>query len=157
MNIILLTHPREMLRENNTGQLVSPVLGDRVRVVEWHRKQPDAELLRSIAASQVGLVFPSTNENTLEKTGEITKTLLYLVIIDATWQEARKIFNQSPYLQGLPRVPLMGAAKSIYPLRRNQIEGGLCTAECVIHLLTQWENVNEAQQLHQSLMALINR
>ena len=77
------------------------------------------------------------------------------MLIDATWQEARKMYNQSPYLKALPKVSLVDAPKSIYPLRRNQIEGGLCTAECVIHLLTESENVIEAQQLSQLLMTFI--
>ena len=156
MNIILLTHPREMLRANNTGKLVSQVLGERARVVEWHRKQPDAELLRLIAGGKVGLVFPSDDKNISQKVCEISQRLLYLVLIDATWQEARKMFNQSPYLKALPKVLLINSPKSIYPLRRNQIEGGLCTAECVIHLLTESENIIEAQQLSELLMTFID-
>ncbi|MGI2038441.1 DTW domain-containing protein [Shewanella frigidimarina] len=155
LKIILLTHSREMDRANNTGQLVKQVLGDNARVVEWHRKQPDAELLTAIESGVVGLVFPSNEENISEKVSEISKRILYLVLIDATWQEARKMYNQSPYLKALPKVSLIGTSKSIYPLRRNQIEGGLCTAECVIHLLTESENVIEAQQLSQLLMTFI--
>lgn len=155
LKIILLTHSREMDRANNTGQLVKHVLGDSARVVEWHRKQPDAELLTAIEAGLVGLVFPKDDENISENVCEIPKSLLYLVLIDATWQEARKMYNQSPYLKALPKVSLVDAPKSIYPLRRNQIEGGLCTAECVIHLLTESENVIEAQQLSQLLMTFI--
>lgn len=155
LKIILLTHSREMARENNTGQLVKQVLGARARVVEWHRKQPDAELLAAIEAGLVGLVFPSNEENISAKVSEISKRILYLVLIDATWQEARKMYNQSPYLRALPKVSLIGTPKSIYPLRRNQIEGGLCTAECVIHLLTESKNVIEAQQLSQLLMTFI--
>ena len=153
LKIILLTHSREMDRANNTGQLVKHVLGDSARVVEWHRKQPDAELLAAIEAGKVGLVFPS--DDTTQEAGLSLASPEYLVIIDATWQEARKMYNQSPYLKALPKVSLVSAPKSIYPLRRNQIEGGLCTAECVIHLLTESENVIEAQQLSQLLMTFI--
>jgi DTW domain-containing protein YfiP len=79
-----------------------------------------------IAAGKVGLVFPSDDKNISQKVCEISQRLLYLVLIDATWQEARKMFNQSPYLKALPKVLLINSPKSIYPLRRNQIEGGLC-------------------------------
>ncbi|WP_351088479.1 tRNA-uridine aminocarboxypropyltransferase [Shewanella sp. S1-49-MNA-CIBAN-0167] len=165
MNIILLTHPREVLRANNTGQLVTKVLGERVRVVEWHRKQPDAALLSAIEAGNVGLVFPSDDTlANVEVPSRVNQHLdqplhqpsyEYLVIIDATWQEARKMFNQSPYLKALAKVSLVGTSKSIYPLRRNQIEGGLCTAECVIHILTESKNLTEAHQLSQLLMTFI--
>ncbi|AZG36888.1 DTW domain-containing protein [Shewanella psychromarinicola] len=161
VNIILLTHPREVLRANNTGQLVTKVLGERVRVVEWHRKQPDAALLSAIEAGKVGLVFPSADTlANVEVPSRVDQPLHqpsyeYLVIIDATWQEARKMFNQSPYLKALAKVSLVGTSKSIYPLRRNQIEGGLCTAECVIHILTESKNLTEAHQLSQLLMTFI--
>jgi len=153
LKIILLTHPREMARGNNTGQLVKQVLGDNTRVVEWHRKQPDVDLLAAIDAGKVGLVFPSD-----ETTQDGTLSLVayeYLVIIDATWQEARKMFNQSPYLKSLPKVPLVGTPKSIYPLRRNQIEGGLCTAECVALLLNNAGESALSTQLMAQLITFI--
>ncbi len=153
VNIILLTHTREVLRANNTGQLVSKVLGERARVVEWHRKQPDAALLSLIAAGKVGLVFPS--DEIVTETHVSSASAEYLVLIDATWQEARKMFNQSPYLKTLPRVALQASQASIYPLRRNQIEGGLCTAECVALLLKNAGEPVLAKQLTDQLMAFI--
>ncbi|AZG73913.1 DTW domain-containing protein [Shewanella livingstonensis] len=155
LKIILLTHSREMDRANNTGQLVKHVLGDSARVVEWHRKQPDAELLTAIEAGKVGLVFPG--DETTQETGLLLAPHEYLVIIDATWQEARKMFNQSPYLTGLPKVSLMNPPKSIYPLRRNQIEGGLCTAECVALLLNNAGEGALSTRLTEQLMTFIER
>ena len=153
MNIILLTHSRELLRANNTGQLVVQVLGDRARVIEWHRKQPDAELINLIEAGKVGLVFPSDN-NALD-TDKISTKIEYLVLIDATWQEAHKMYNQSSYLKSLPKVGLQPTHASIYPLRRNQIDGGLCTAECVALLLNQADEPVLAKQLTEQLMTFI--
>jgi DTW domain-containing protein YfiP len=153
LKIILLTHPREMARANNTGQLVKQVLEDNVRVVEWHRKQPDTELLTAIEAEKVGLVFPS--DETAQEAILPLFTYEYLVIIDATWQEARKMFNQSPYLKALPKVSLVDAPKSIYPLRRNQIEGGLCTAECAALLLNHAGESAWSTQLMELLMTFI--
>lgn len=67
-----------------------------------------------------------------------------VVILDATWQEARKMLRQSPYLKTAARVslpPLM--PESAFILRRNQQEGGLCTAECIIAL---WRQCGRAEQ-----------
>ncbi|ABI71159.1 tRNA-uridine aminocarboxypropyltransferase [Shewanella frigidimarina] len=155
LKIILLTHSREMDRANNTGQLVKQVLGDNARVVEWHRKQPDAELLAAIEAGKVGLVFPS--DEITQEAGLSLASPEYLVIIDATWQEARKMFNQSPYLKELPKVSLVNPPKSIYPLRRNQIEGGLCTAECVALLLNHAGESALSTRLTEQLMAFVER
>ncbi|MCL1114191.1 DTW domain-containing protein [Shewanella basaltis] len=166
MQFILLTHPRERLRATNTGQLVLQALGERAQVIEWHRKQPDAALLAAIEAARVGLVFPTDEplNMTVDSAGDLQASTQecappfeYLLLIDATWQEARKMYNQSPYLKSLAKVGLQPAHASIYPLRRNQLEGGLCTAECVVLLLKKAGELELAQQLIESLMEFIKR
>ena len=167
MQFILLTHPRERLRITNTGQLVLQVLGERARVIEWHRKQPDPALIAAIDAGLVGLVFPTDDDTPLVSSNsadnvnasakECTPAFEYLLLIDATWQEARKMYNQSPYLKSLIKVGLQPTHASIYPLRRNQLEGGLCTAECVALLLEQAGEPELAQQLTERLMGFIER
>ena len=51
------------------------------------------------------------------------------VLLDATWQEARKMFRKSPYLDHLPVLSLQPAQLSRYRLRRAQRAEHLCTAE----------------------------
>ncbi|MCE9781931.1 tRNA-uridine aminocarboxypropyltransferase [Shewanella algae] len=69
---------------------------------------------------------------TTQKTAlKIGKPLNSLVILDATWQEAGKMYRQSPYLQSLARVELQTEQDSAFRLRRNQRQGGLCTLECI--------------------------
>ncbi|MBO2586611.1 DTW domain-containing protein [Shewanella algae] len=62
---------------------------------------------------------------------KLGKPLNSLVILDATWQEAGKMYRQSPYLQSLARVELQTEQDSAFRLRRNQRQGGLCTLECI--------------------------
>ncbi|TVL06521.1 tRNA-uridine aminocarboxypropyltransferase [Shewanella algae] len=62
---------------------------------------------------------------------KIGKPLNSLVVLDATWQEAGKMYRQSPYLQSLARVELQAEQGSAFRLRRNQRQGGLCTLECI--------------------------
>jgi DTW domain-containing protein YfiP len=56
---------------------------------------------------------------------------LELIILDATWQRARKMYRQSPYLQQLPTWQFCHAPASQFARRRNQVEGGWCTAEMI--------------------------
>ncbi|WP_028468851.1 DTW domain-containing protein [Neptunomonas japonica] len=153
MHIILLTHERELLKKTNTGRLVEALDGLNVTRITWQRTCPDASLLEWIKEGEVGLLYPdkgsdNKNCNTGELAGsdEEAKPALPLnkqkvallskfILIDSTWQEARKIFNRSPYLKLLPRVSLDLVDDSKFILRRNQIDGGLCTAESVIALL----------------------
>ena len=58
-----------------------------------------------------------------------------IIIIDSTWQEARKIFNHSAYLKNAPQFTLKTSNDSLYTLRANQPKGGLCTIECIIEVL----------------------
>ena len=147
MKIILLTHQRELDRKSNTGQLVIDVLGFAASRIIWDRVNPDGALLSLIQQAKVGLLFPELEASEKGEggqprqvcIGENNKAALaefeHLVIIDATWQEARKIYNRSAYLHSLTKVNLSHSIKSSFRLRRNQIDGGLCTAECVGLLL----------------------
>lgn len=143
MHIILLTHQRERVKKTNTGQLVVSQPGLKVTRIIWERTSPDPALLKWIEEGTLCLLYPeqvcsdSSNE-TLEKpvhTDPDCSEKTGFILIDSTWQEARKIFNRSPYLKHLPRLSLEPADCSLFRLRRNQIAGGLCTAESVIALL----------------------
>ena len=68
-------------------------------------------------------------------------------LLDATWQEAGKMFNKSPYLKNVPRTKIKPRQISQYQLRRNQPEGGLCTAECVVEILTAKNYIDIAERL----------
>ncbi|MCE9850772.1 tRNA-uridine aminocarboxypropyltransferase [Shewanella chilikensis] len=86
---------------------------------------------------------PSSNLNQSPVQGatwpqDVAQNLNSLVILDATWQEAGKMYRQSPYLQSLARVELQAEQGSAFRLRRNQRQGGLCTLECIAAV---WQNL----------------
>jgi DTW domain-containing protein YfiP len=173
MKIYLLTHSREPTRGTNTGQLVSLVLGERARVIIWDRVNPDPDLLHLIESQSVSLLFPEPSVNVMDATGTATannelKTPEALpmtsnqalsnqarpsgyIILDATWQEARKMYNRSPYLHSLVKCQLTPARPSSYVMRRNQLAEGLCTAECVSELLRLHNEPELAQTLDLAL------
>lgn len=147
MQIILLTHERELTRPSNTGQLALVAFPDKVQRVTWSRVHADTALIAALASQQAILLFPKEDakmsvasaenqaEYILDPTiDSIAKTV---VILDATWQEARKMFRQSPYLKAAVRIGLDSPASSDFSLRRNQVDGGLCTVECIITLWQQ--------------------
>lgn len=83
----------------------------------------------------VALLYPSEESELISEKCCSSNSFKNYVVIDGTWQEARKIYNKSPYLHDLPTVKVETSAASIYTLRRNQKESGLCTAECVVEVL----------------------
>ena len=147
MKLFLLTHQKELHRKTNTGFLAVELLGDDVEVVLWERTRPNKKLLDCIEQKKVALLYPHEGSETL------CETSLYdvYIIIDSTWQEAQKIYNQSPYLHNLLCVKIHRDKKSVYFLRRNQKEQGLCTAEIVVEVLKSRSMFEEAEDLEARL------
>ncbi len=154
MNIYLLTHQRELGRSSNTGKLVADVLQENCRVIIWDRVNPDTELLQRIKNEAVALLFPGEHSVNLEQSENIFDSY---ILLDATWQQAVKMYNHSPYLKHLPRLVIHQSAPSIYSLRRNQKEQGLCTAESAITLLKHHRQATVADKLESGLRALIQK
>jgi len=151
MQIILLTHSREVSKKTNTGQLVQQFIPNTQTII-WQRIQPDKKLLQLIKTGKTALVYPSDETDKSAAHCDFENYIL----IDSTWQEARKIYNRSPYLQNLPRLQLIRNSQSQYSLRRNQLEGGLCTAECAIELLLRKGKTALANELQDSFNNFIS-
>jgi DTW domain-containing protein YfiP len=151
MKITLLTHFKEFEKRSNTGRLVVDVLGDNAEQIRWDRMNPPARLLEEIEAGGVALVYPGA----ADENGDDLSGITQFIVIDGTWHEARKIHQRSPYLQKIRRIGLTTGEKSVYNLRKNQKESGLCTAECVIEVLRMSGNSAEADRLHEQFLAFI--
>lgn len=144
MTIFLLTHQRERFKKTNTGSLVVDVLAKKSRIIVWDRVAPDPGLLNMISEGSIALLYPSDDSLLADDAPDYQ----HYIIIDGTWQEARKIYNRSPYLKNIPSIKVSATSPSVYNLRRNQKEGGLCTAECVIELLNVKGSSLLAEELH---------
>jgi len=134
MKIFLLTHERELHRGTNTGSLAVEDSNDIVERILWERVNPDKDLTRLIDNNEAILLY-SKGESSSEVSSAIIEEYENIIIIDSTWQEAKKIFNQSAYLKNAPQFTLKTESDSLYKLRANQPKGGLCTIECIIEVL----------------------
>jgi DTW domain-containing protein YfiP len=163
MKLYLLTHERELNKLSNTGRLVKECLGVLVEIIIWKRTEPDSNLIELINKREVAMLYPdqpsqnsknyaepegvSLPENALLTKKASLNDFESFLILDSTWQEARKMYNRSTYLQQVKKISLQVDTPSTYRKRRNQIEGGLSTAECVIALLKQKNEFNLAEAL----------
>ncbi len=147
MKIFLLTHERELLRTSNTGVLAKNVAPEIVERIIWARNTPNLSLLNAINHENTVLLYPvdDADDTPIESFENI-------ILLDATWQEARKMFNHSPYLKSLPGTQIKPRQLSQYQLRRNQPEGGLCTAECVVEILIAKNHIDIAERLDAAFM-----
>ena len=141
MNIWLLTHSEETKKSSGTGKLIKDTLHNQCHVIEWARKQPNPELL-ALDPSNTAIVYLANPDSPTLGNKQITD-MQNIIILDGTWQQARKMYNHSAYLKNYPHYEILGE-KSIYSKRRNQKAAGLCTAEVAIHLLEKVKHPKSA-------------
>lgn len=134
MKIYLLTHERELHRATNTGSLAIGNSNNLVERILWQRVNPNKDLTRLIENNEAVLLYSKGESCSAISSAEI-EAYENIIIIDGTWQESKKIFNQSPYLKMAPHFTLKTENDSLYKLRANQPKGGLCTIECIIEVL----------------------
>ena len=133
----LLMADIEPLKPSNTGWLIADVVPDTF-AFGWTRTDVDPALMALLNDPQWHpyVVFPEAfaeparvvHDVVLDVTHDTTKRPLF-ILLDGTWDEARKMFRKSPYLQNLPVLSLHPEQLSRYQLRRSQSEAHLCTAE----------------------------
>jgi len=129
----LLMADIEPLKPSNTGWLIADVVTDTF-AFGWARTEvaPDLLPLLNDPQWQPYVVFPREFADDARVVHEVThianKRPLF-ILLDGTWDEARKMFRKSPYLQNFPVLSLQPEHLSRYKLRRAQSEAHLCTAE----------------------------
>ncbi|MFK8010838.1 MAG: tRNA-uridine aminocarboxypropyltransferase [Marinicellaceae bacterium] len=142
MKIYLLTHERELNRGTNTGTLAMNESDGIIERVIWSRVAPDKNIVELVKSNQASLLYPVVNEPHHD-----IKQFKNIIILDATWQEAKKMYNQSPYLKLAKKSLIETQYQSKYQLRKNQPTGGLCTAECIIEILKTHHHKNLADKI----------
>ena len=129
----LLMADIEPLKPSNTGWLIADVVTDTF-AFGWARTQVDPALLALLSDSQWQplVVFPNEfadAERVVHDVPHDTSKRPLFILLDGTWDEARKMFRKSPYLQRFPVLSLHPDQLSRYKLRRAQSEAHFCTAE----------------------------
>lgn len=154
-HIALLMHENELDRDTNTGQWVLKSLTTSSQHV-WQRKQACPELIALLQDPKwmPVLLFPSEESvsvASIQQSSQQNARKPLFIILDATWQEAKKILRKSPWLAQLPAVHVTPSQASRYQLRRNQDEGHLCTLEVAAEVIRELGDNQSAQQLNDFL------
>ncbi len=150
--IALLTHENELHRDTNTGKWLQASLAH-CSIHIWQRKSMPISLNELIEREQLTpfLLFPDEESITVESITEAknsTNIKPLFVVLDATWQEAKKMARKSHWLADWPKVSLEPKNTSQYTLRRNQDSGHLCTLEVGSEILAVLGHSEDAQQLN---------
>lgn len=153
LSFYLLTHEQELERETRSSIPAIEMLADSCHTTVWKRTEPDPLIASGLSATDTVLVYPADEGQPVASLDCVRN----FVLLDGTWQEARKIYNRSPYLRRFPILTIRAEASSVYRLRRNQKDGGLCTAETIAEILKLKGHPGLAGQLLERLVAFQNR
>lgn len=135
----ILSTEKEFSRPSNTARLLNLMNPESTDIHLWERtRQPEA-LLEKIRSGNFEpyLLFPAENEEAQSRRVRfpISEKVPAFIIIDGTWQEARKIVRKSEYLKVLPLISLTHVADSAFDLRKGVTPGNLCTLEATMEVL----------------------
>lgn len=152
VSFCLIMHAYEPLKPTNTGRLIADCLPD-TRAFVWARTEVDPELLALLADPryQPYVVFPGEYALPDQPVHRVVEPEAgrrpLLIILDATWTQARKMFRKSPYLASLPLLSLHTERLSRYRLRRSSRDDHLCTVEVAAACLALAGEERAAEQL----------
>ena len=159
LKLILVTHPDEPRKPSNTGRLLEAALSQ-CDLWLWQRVEfesqwqqflstqsrtpvllfPDDELVDGTRADDPHMASAQVNHSTsavLDKTPAPDIDSCVYILLDATWQQAKKILRKAPSLQACQRLSLSSLKQSRYSLRKNQQPGSFSSVESGVSLLRE--------------------
>ena len=153
IEFLLIQHSSELLRQSNTGRLVEKMI-EPCEIIPWGSpdvpfspeslKKPGTRYLVLYPRSDTRLLEPAD----LQSPGG-GKTSL--VLLDATWAQAKSMSRRIGELQDFPFVSLPQGEAPRWKLRRSPGPGYCCTLEAVIRTLAIIEGADFAAPLELAL------
>jgi DTW domain-containing protein len=147
---LLLRHASELARPTNSGRWAALAL-ERMEVLDY--AVPGRTLdLDALAGPATAVLFPSPHPPRLETPPR------RVIVLDATWAQARRMIQRIPALRALPRLalPAPRRAAAAAPLRRPTVAGGVSTIEAVagaLELLGEHAAARALDALHTHALA----
>lgn len=153
--VVLVYHPEEVIKQSNSGHVIQRVLPNNTKEILWHRNTIGDQMAALSEDFETVLLYPSPQAVAIDAYRGSGKPLR-IVALDATWQQAQKMMSQSPVLHQIPHVKLAKLPKSLYRLRKNQKNEGLCTLEAVAHALNALGHQRAKERLFEKFALWMN-
>jgi DTW domain-containing protein len=154
---LILRHIGEAERPSNTGRLVALVMPNSQIIsfgggTSMGLSSLDDELLR---APGTRLLWPD-GTGTRPDMPDIEPPQR-IVVLDATWRQARRLFIRTPVLQAIPRLVLPAPARCRNRLREQHRSDGMSTIEAVAAAVTELEGADAADPLEKLYDEVVRR
>jgi DTW domain-containing protein len=155
---ILLMHRDEVFKPTNTGRLLADIFPEQTHAFAWNRTAPDAALLALIKdpLRRCMIVFPaeeSIDEVAVGAARQVIRTIPddgrinTFIMLDGTWKQSGRMFNQGRWLDELACVALPEGQTRGYAVRKSHQEHFLSTAEAAALCLTLAQEHSAAEVL----------
>ena len=155
--ILLLQHSSELLRQSNTGRLVEKMVSPS-EIVSWGAENtPFNDAVLKKPETNYLVLYPRSDCRILEPRdihGDQGKETC-LILLDATWAQARRMSRRIPGIEELPFLSLPQEETPAWKLRRSPSRGYCCTLEAAYRALSIIEGEDFARPLLLSLQLVM--
>ncbi|MEP1448416.1 MAG: tRNA-uridine aminocarboxypropyltransferase [Paraglaciecola sp.] len=139
MNIVILQHPTEAKHAKNTVRLLALGLNN-VKILQGESAADFKEFSKSVLRSQqhYQLCYPHAKSMAIETFETQTKPLELghtLILIDASWRKALKMWHLNPWLHSLNSWHFANPPNNQYQIRHTSQKNSLSTLESVSYVL----------------------
>ena len=153
VEVLILQHPDEVVHAKGTARLLHLCLPNSRIVVGEVFDDSTLQGLLTEGGKQSVLLYPSDSYDA--PAGKATNHIR-LVVLDATWQNSRRLLRLNPALQALPRVAFQNPAPTRYSaIRIAHAPHQLSTIEATGAMLAQLERGLDAKPLLAAFDAFI--
>lgn len=142
----MLQHPDEV--SNPKGSAIIAELGLEqysVWVGEDFSKHEELNQILKHQTERTAIMFPAGKAEILA-TRKDNWTPENLIVIDATWRKAKKIWQLNPQLHSLKAFTFSETEQSDYRIRKAPEQGYLSTVECIVKALRELEGGSKDYQ-----------
>lgn len=143
VKIVILQHPKETKHAKNTVKLLQLGLTN-LEVIQGENAQDFSDFASLVTKSPGSFVlcYPHATSIAIESfknetDHEQTLAGLTVILIDASWRKALKMWHLNPWLQGLKSWHFDEPPQNQYAIRQTSQQNSLSTLESVAYLLKQ--------------------
>ncbi len=158
ISVILLQHPDEVSHARGSGVILKLGLSQLTCWVgEDFSEHEGLRLITEQNQGRIALLYPGEQACNLDQ-GLPASQPQVLIVIDASWRKAYRIYQLCPMLQLIPKVSFDDQRQSNYRIRKAPAQGQLSTVESVVTALRLLEGKPQGySQLIQVFEAMIDR
>jgi len=161
--LVIIQQRQEAFHPYNSARILKLCLHQCYTIQSEQFTLEDIEAL--LPQHQLILLFPEDgqeNENEEDKeecstSASNSAEKVALIVIDATWKKAKKIYFSNPWMQQLPKLSLGSQHQSNYRIRKASKDNYLSTLESSVLGLVALGESSQVRELYKTFDALVEQ